>query len=177
MAQPALPIDRIRPFAGIVLAIGAVVLGTALASQYWGGLAPCELCLLQRWPWDAAIAIAIVVLFVGREPALPWVALLFALVFSVSAAFGLYHVGVEQHWWAGPTACTAGGGAATIEELRRQILGTQPVLCDQPAWTLFGISLAGWNLLASLAVAAGCLAVFWRNRRPAGAPGLRRGAA
>ena len=51
------------------------ILGAALLSQYWGGLAPCELCLLQRWPWLAAITIALVALLVGSRPALPWVAL------------------------------------------------------------------------------------------------------
>ncbi|HEV2335897.1 MAG TPA: disulfide bond formation protein B [Stellaceae bacterium] len=157
-----------RPFAGFVLVASLIVLGSALASQYWGGLAPCELCLLQRWPWAAAIAIALVALVAGNRPALPWVGLTLALVFTLGAAFAFYHVGVEQHWFAGPSACTASsGGAQTLEEMKRQILGTAPVLCDRVQWALFGVSLAGWNLLASLGMAAGCAAVFLRTRRPA----------
>src|SRR5436853_4120280 len=96
-----------RAFAGFVLIASAIVLGTALLSQYWGGLAPCELCLLQRWPWDAAIAISLVAAFAGGRSALPWVALVLAGVFALSVAFAFYHVGVEQHWFAGPSACTA----------------------------------------------------------------------
>src|SRR5207302_2617058 len=121
-----------RAFAGFVLAASALVLGAALLSQYWGGLRPCELCLLQRWPWDAAIVISLVALMAGGRAALPWVALVCALVFAVSAAFAFYHVGVEQHWFAGPSACTTsgGGGATTLEDMKRQILGTAPVLCD-----------------------------------------------
>src|SRR3982074_1920092 len=96
-----------RAFAGFVLVASTSVLGAALLSQYWGGLAPCELCLLQRWPWSAAVVIALLLLVAGSRTALPWVALLLAAVFALSVAFAFYHVGVEQHWFAGPTACTA----------------------------------------------------------------------
>ena len=165
-----------RVFAGIVLVASGAVLGTALLSQFWGGLAPCELCLLQRWPWDAAVVIAIIVLFAGGRVGLSWVALIFAIVFAVSIAFAFYHVGVEQHWFAGPTACTSNsaGGTTTVEELKRQILGQQVVMCDRPAWTFHGMSLAGLNLLASLVMAAFCVVVFVRCREPARLRGLRR---
>src|SRR4030081_1823138 len=101
-----------RVFAGFVLIASAIVLGTALASEYWGGLAPCELCLLQRWPWEAAFAISLVGLIAGSRAALPWVALALAIVFALGVTFASYHVGVEQHWFAGPSACTASGGDA-----------------------------------------------------------------
>src|ERR1700704_3038220 len=154
-----------RAFAGFVLIASAVVLGTALLSQYWGGLAPCELCLVQRWPWAAAIVIALVVVLVGERAGLAWVALLFGLLFAISVVLAFYHVGVEQHWFAGPTACTASeGGAMTVEQMKQQILGTAPVLCDRPAWTLFGVSMAGWNLLASL-VMTGCCLAAWLHAR------------
>jgi len=156
-----------RGFAGFVLMASAIVLGAALLSQYWGGLAPCELCLLQRWPWEAAIALALVALIAGSRAALPWVALLLAIVFALGAAAAFYHVGVEQHWFAGPSACTASsGGAMTLEDMKRQILGTAPVLCDRVQWSLFGVSMAGWNFLVSLGMAVVCAAVFVRTRRP-----------
>src|SRR5712692_1101236 len=154
-----------RAFAGFVLMASAIVLGAALLSQYWGGLAPCELCLLQRWPWAAAIALSLAALIAGSRAALPWVALALAIVLALGAAFAFYHVGVEQHWFAGPSACTAsGGGAMTLEDMKRQILGTAPVLCDRVQWSLFGVSLAGWNLFASLGMAAICADVFRRTR-------------
>src|SRR5215208_3095601 len=113
----------IRAFAGFVLAASAVVLGAALLSQYWGGLAPCELCLLQRWPWGVAITISLVTVLVGGRAALPWVALILAVVFAASVAFAFYHLGVEQKWFAGPGACTASaGGAMTLEQMKQQIL-------------------------------------------------------
>ena len=154
-------------FPFFVLVASAVVLGGALLSQYWGGLAPCELCLLQRWPWAAAITISLVAIMVGSRTALPWVALLLAAVFAVGGAIAFYHVGVEKHWFTGPNACTGVATAAdTVEALKARILGQMPVRCDEPAWSLWGISLAGWNLLASLAMGSSCLAVFLRLRRP-----------
>lgn len=169
-----------RSFAGFVLTASAAVLGAALLSQYWGGLAPCELCILQRWPWMAAITIALVALLAGGRPALPWVAVLLALVFAAGIVFAAYHVAVEQHWVAGPSGCSArAGGATTLEEMRRQILAAQVVRCDEVAWSLFGLSMAGWNLLASLLMAALCGIVAGANRRrgPAPAERMSRGAA
>ena len=168
-----------RMFAGFVLVASAIVLGTALLSEYWGGLAPCELCLVQRWPWAAAIVTSLIVLLVGERAPLSWVALVFAVVFVIGVVLAFYHVGVEQHWFAGPTACTASsGGAMTLEQMKQQILGTAPVLCDRPAWTLFGVSLAGWNLLASLIITGCCLAALLHGARRRGvALGAPRGLA
>lgn len=149
-----------RRFAALVLAASVLVLGTALLSQYWGGLLPCELCLLERWPWRVAIAAAALVWLAGDRIPLTAAALILALVFFASAGLGFYHVGVEQHWFQGPTACTASPGitATTVEELRRQLEGVKPVMCDQVQWALFGISLAGWNMIGSLIMAAFCAA-------------------
>src|SRR4051812_7370638 len=124
----------IRGFAGFVLAVRAAVLGTALLSQYWGGVAPRAACLLQRRPRAAGVGLLLVAVFDGRQPGLPSVALIVGLVFAAGVVFAFYHVGVEQHWFAGPAACTASTGAMTLEEMKRQIIGTAPVLCDRPAW-------------------------------------------
>jgi disulfide bond formation protein DsbB len=167
-----------RAFTTFVLAASAAVLGAALLSQYWGGLAPCELCLLQRWPWGVAVVISFVATMVGSRPALPWMAALLAAVFAVSAAFAFYHVGVERHWFAGPSACSGAATAAdTVEALKAQILHQQPVRCDEVAWSLWGVSLAGWNLLASGVMLACCLVTFAQARRPLRRTRLHRGTA
>jgi disulfide bond formation protein DsbB len=162
-------------FPTAVLVASVAVLGTALLSQYLGGLAPCELCLEQRWPWAAAIAISLISILFANRPAVPWVALLLTMVFAIGCGLAFYHVGVEKHWFAGPEACTGTATAAdTVEALKAHILGQMPVRCDEPAWSLWGISLAGWNLLASIVMAGGCLAAFVQLRRSAG---MRRGMA
>jgi len=146
-----------KRFTAVVLTASIAVLGAALLSQYWGGLDPCELCLLERWPWWIAIAIAAAAWLIGDRLALPIPAILLAIVFLTGTGIAFYHVGVEQHWFVGPTACTAGGAAVnSVDALRAQLLGKRAVMCDQVQWSLFGISLAGWNLLASLAMAGFC---------------------
>src|SRR5271170_6968308 len=105
-----------RAFPIFVLAASALILGGVLISQYWGGLAPCELCLKERWPWTAAIVVAFVATMAGSRPALPRVALLLTLVFAVSVVLAFYHVGVELHWFRGPSTCTASANPADTLE-------------------------------------------------------------
>jgi len=138
------------PAAGSLL----LLLG-ALAFQYLGGLAPCHLCILQRWPHGIAVALGVLVLVWPRRG----LALLAGLVVLVGAGIGLYHVGVENGWWQGPTTCTAPApGNVAPGELLDQILATPVVLCDQVAWSMLGISMAGWNAILSLGLAW----LWWR---------------
>src|SRR5271155_3617054 len=158
-----------RFFPAFVLAASVAVLVAVLLSQYWGGLGPCEPCLKERWPWVAAIAVGVVATTTGSRRASPRIALLLTAIFTIGSALAFYHVGVERHWFAGPAACTAPAAAAdTIEALKAQLLHQMPVRCDEPAWSLWGISLAGWNLVASLAMAGICLAVFAQLRASRG---------
>jgi disulfide bond formation protein DsbB len=153
--MPPMSLPRLAPLA-ILLASVAIV-GGAQLFQHVGGLVPCELCLYERWPYYAAIVLALVAVAVDGRGRLATLAVaLCGLLFLVDAALAFYHVGVEQHWFAGPTACTGPiSKAKTVAELKAQIMGQLPVRCDEPQWTLFGVSLAGYNLLA-----AAILAVF-----------------
>jgi disulfide bond formation protein DsbB len=143
-----------RSFALELLVLSAAVVGSALLSQYWGGLVPCELCLYQRWPWYVVIVLTLVVALAGGGRAAAPVFALCGLVLVAGAGLALYHVGVEQGWVAGPTACAGAGAADSVEALKAQIMGTAPARCDEVAWSLFGVSMAGWNAVASLLVAA-----------------------
>ncbi|MGJ8545307.1 MAG: disulfide bond formation protein B [Sulfitobacter sp.] len=127
----------------------ALLLG-ALAFQHLGGLAPCKLCIWQRWPHVAAIAVGLLVAVTNRAQ-LAWLGALAALA---TAAVGLYHMGVEQGWWEGPTSCTSGPiGGMSADELMTQILNAPMVRCDDIAWSLMGLSMAGWNMVLSLVLA------------------------
>ena len=155
-----------RVFVAVLLAASAAIVGAALISQYVGGLQPCELCLYQRWPYYAAIVATAVALLSAGDGAMRGVIMLCAPLFVVSAALAFYHVGVEQHWFAGPTACTGSvTGATSIEALKAQLLARQPVSCDTPAWVLFGVSMAGWNLIASVLIAVACAGAATRRGR------------
>ena len=129
----------------------AVLLAGAFGFQYIVGLAPCSLCIWQRWPHVAAVVIGVLILWTGAR----WLAVLGAAEMFVGAGIGLYHVGIEQKWWEGPTTCTApSAGDVSAEELLAQILETPVVLCDEIAWSFLGISMAGWNAVFSLVLAA-----------------------
>ena len=98
----------------------------ALGSQYLGGLYPCEMCYWQRWPHYAAIAIALVA-FIVKPPMRNVLVALAALAVLTSGAIGVYHAGVEYHWWAGPP-CSANGAGMTLEQIMRAPL----IRCDAP---------------------------------------------
>jgi len=140
----------------LVLLASAAILGTALASQYLGGLAPCKLCLYQRWPYAATIALGLgAVAFARGGLAGRLIVALCGVAFLVGAGIAGYHAGVEYGWFPGPTSCSgAATEATTVEELRRQLMAAPIVRCDEVAWSLFGVSMAGYNFLVSLALAA-----------------------
>jgi disulfide bond formation protein DsbB len=155
---------RLLPLA--LLIANLAVLGGALAFQYLGRLAPCELCLYERWPYDAAAVLALLALVRGGRRFSRIALVLAGLIFLAGAGLAFYHVGVERHWFAGPAACTAPALNAKSEAaLEAQLLATPVVRCDQIPWSLFGISLAGWNLAASVLLALCCGFAQVRLRR------------
>ncbi len=135
----------------IVLAAGgsaALMLG-ALGFQYIGGMAPCKLCIWQRYPHVIAIMIGLLAFWLpGRI--LPFFGALAALTTGV---IGLYHTGVERDWWQGPTSCTSSGTSGlSTNELLDQIMNAPLIRCDEVPWEMFSLSMASWNAIASLAL-------------------------
>lgn len=132
------------------LGSAAVLLG-AYAFQHLGGMAPCKLCVWQRWPHGTAILVGLVILSIG-EVRLAWAG---ALATLSTALIGAYHLGVEQGWWEGPSSCSSSGvSGVSAEELLEQILAAPLVRCDDIAWQMAGISMAGWNTILSLVLMA-----------------------
>ncbi|WP_338548298.1 disulfide bond formation protein B [Roseovarius phycicola] len=136
----------------ILLAAGGSVglLLAAFAFQHLGGMAPCKLCIWQRWPHGAAIGIGALALI------LPWVLLplLGALAAFITAGIGAYHTGVEKGWWEGPSSCSSQSTEGlSAQELMDQILSAPLVRCDEVPWSLFGLSMASWNTVVALALA------------------------
>jgi disulfide bond formation protein DsbB len=146
--------------AAIIVALGAMatILG-AWFFEYGLGYVPCELCLQQRIPYYITIPLAAIVAAgaLARWPR-PWLAAglaVIALVMLVGAGLGVYHAGVEWKWWAGPTACGGAlGDLGSAGDLLSRVQTTRVVRCDEAAWRFLGISLAGWNVLIALALAA-----------------------
>ncbi|MEZ5668199.1 MAG: disulfide bond formation protein B [Alphaproteobacteria bacterium] len=153
---------------GFVALVSAGMLLGALGFQYLGELPPCPLCHLQRYPYIATLALGLAGLAVaGRLRAA--LVLLSAIGFAVTGGIGAYHAGVEYGWWAGPDSCTgtAGLDATSIEDLRAALEGAPVVRCDDVAWSLAGISMAGYNTLIAAGMTLFCAVaglLLWRRR-------------
>ncbi len=157
---------------GLLALLGSgALLGGAYYFQYIADLPPCELCLLQRWPHMVAIAAGLAALASFAWPRLALVLVLTAITaLIVTAAIGVFHVGVEYHWWTGPQACSGNvPRGLSPEQLKRYLFGAKMVRCDETAWQMWGISMAGWNALLSAALAlvlASGIANWVRSPRP-----------
>jgi disulfide bond formation protein DsbB len=143
---------------------GALLLG-ALGFQYLGGYPPCEICHWQRWPHIASVIVGlgggglIAARLLNRKWALA-IAGFAVLCVALSGGLGVYHAGIEWHWWKGPQACTG----PRFEFTGSIDFNAHVVMCDIAAWRLFGISMAGYNAVISLlASALGALALTRRK--------------
>jgi disulfide bond formation protein DsbB len=132
------------------LAGSAGLLLGALAFQYLAGLPPCKLCIWQRWPHVVAFVGVLGLAIPGRI--FPWIG---AAGAATSGGIGIYHTGVEQRWWEGPTSCTGliDFSALTPQELLDQVLAAPVVRCDEIAWQMLGLSMASWNAIFSFIIA------------------------
>lgn len=151
----------------LILVAAAATIGGALVLEHGYGYLPCKLCLQQRWPYYAAMPLALATVLAPSRG--PWQRLglaILAPLFLISAGLGAYHAGVEWSWWLGPSDC--GGGAAApagnMADFMRSLNDIHVVSCTEAAWRFLGLSLAGWNAAISLALAA--VAAWGLSRSP-----------
>ncbi|MDB5443663.1 MAG: disulfide bond formation protein DsbB [Phenylobacterium sp.] len=167
--MPLTPIlDRWRLTA---LIASAVMLAIAHGFQTFGGYSPCTLCLRQREVYWVAGTLALGFMILVRLPGgarfrqlSDWIV---ALVFLAGAGIAIYHAGAEWKFWPGPSACSsAGAGGVSAADLKNLLAGARirPPACDQAPWVFAGLSMAGWNAVASLGLAALSVAAALRER-------------
>ena len=152
IALPPSPRDRALWIAAASVAILAVVW---IFQSF--GYEPCELCLTQRYAFYAAVPLALLTALLANRSAHGWARVgfaLLALTFAANAALAAYHVGVEYHWWQGPTACTGGPGSLDVNDLVKALDSVKVVRCDEVQLRIAGLSLAGWNVVGSAVLAA-----------------------
>lgn len=150
----------------LALVLPLALIGGALAFQFIGHLVPCEMCMWQRWPHYAAILVAALAFVTPNRIFQVALVALACLLIAASGAIGVFHAGVEYHWWNGITPCTAPitAGSSGLDMLD-QVLKGPLVRCDAPQWSLFHISLAGFNAIFSLIGAAAIFVLAARNPR------------
>ncbi len=147
----------------LALLLPLALIAGALGSQYIGNLYPCEMCHWQRWPHYLAIVAATMAFVIPGRQAREGLVFTAAILIAVSGAIGVFHAGVEYHWWEGITACTA---TTTLDpsmnpaDRLAAIMRAPMVRCDQAQWRFLGISLAGYNALLSLGGAVLILAMM-----------------
>lgn len=147
----------------IALLLPALLLAGAYISELVFGLYPCEMCWWQRWPHFAALVPAALAFIVKNAVMNRALTALAALAILTSGLIGGFHAGVEYGWWDGMTSCSSGiGGGGDVLE---NILNAPLVRCDIAPWTLFGISLAGYNFLLSCGGAIAILMGIWQNAK------------
>ncbi len=156
----------------LILAASVGALANAYTAEYAFGVEPCVLCLYQRIPYALAGVLGFGALVLPAGPSgnrtRSRAVMLAGFVFLAGAGIAFYHVGVEQHWWVSAAACgeAAGpwgdGGPKTVAELQQMLSQKPPKACDEVDWTLFGLSMATYNVAVSLALAWGSI---WASAR------------
>ena len=155
LAELVLPPSQARR-ALIIAAASVAILATVWTIQGLG-YQPCELCLSQRYAFYLAAPLTALTAFLAGRSAHGVARAGFALLslaFLANAALAAYHVGVEYHWWPGPTACTGGPtGPVDVNDLTKALESVKVVQCDVVQLRIAGLSLAGWNVVVSAALA------------------------
>jgi len=146
----------------LVASVGSLCF--VFVAQFGFNLLPCVLCLYQRWPYAFVIVVSLAGLAFAKNLGKKLFQLLAALGFASTAAIGMFHVGVEQGWWDGLDGCVADTSQTqTLAELKAQILSAPLIKCDEIAWELFGISMAGYNALFASALAIFMILAMFKN--------------
>ena len=155
LADKLLRLSPLETAALIVFAASAALFGAWVFEAL--GFLPCELCLKQRIPYYFGIPLALIMSYVAQRGPRGLIIAGFgalALLFAASAGLGAWHAGVEWGFWKGPTACTGASLPAAGGNLLEQLKDFKVVRCDEVAIRIIGLSLAGWNALVSLGIAA-----------------------
>ena len=142
---------------GIIVSLGSFgILAAVFAFEHLMGLAPCPLCLNQRIAFYLAVPLGLLAaLSATKKPSLSTISFIaLTLIFIANSAYGGYHAGIEWGYWPGPASCAGNTFEVTnIEELILSLEKGAPPTCSEAPWRLFGLSLAGYNMLASLGLA------------------------
>ena len=125
------------------------MLSSAFYLEYFHGAIPCDLCITQRWFHGAIIAYSFIIILIINKTLISnkLLILVGAILWLSSSLAGLYHFGIEMNFWTGPDGCSS--NIDFSKDTLTYLLSKSPIKCDEVMFKIFGLSLAGWNALAS----------------------------
>ena len=142
-----------------------LVLATAYAFEYLANLQPCVLCIYQRIPYAVAMGLMLVAAILRKNSQFNLILFIAtSVVFAIGSAIAIFHIGIEQHLWQGTPECGNFMETDSVEALRKQLLAQPIVRCDEVAWSLFGISMTGYNFLISTSLLLYSLVVVFQRK-------------
>ena len=149
----------------ISFVISSLMLLSAFYLEYFHGALPCDLCITQRWFHGAIIAYSFVIILINKKTLISKKLLLLggAIFWLSSSLAGFYHFGIEMNFWTGPDGCSS--NIEFSKDTLTYLLNKSPIKCDEIMFELFGLSLAGWNALASFFVFL-LASILLYNKRP-----------
>ena len=129
--------------------ISSFMLISAFYLEYFHGALPCDLCITQRWFHGVIITYSLIIIFIINKISISKKLLLFGggILWLSSSAAGLYHFGIEMSFWTGPDGCSS--NIDFSKDTLTYLLEKSPIKCDEIMFEIFGLSLAGWNAVAS----------------------------
>ena len=153
----------LQKIALIVIGGSVLALAGAFTAQYVFDLAPCKLCIWQRWPFAIAIVLGLLALALSKSKPVLSVAAIGAsgLTFLANAGIAVFHTGVERKWWAGLQGCSAPDLSGSVDDLLARIQNSNGARCDEIPWAdpILGLSMANYNIVYCLLLAVFCFAV------------------
>ena len=125
---------------------------SAFYLEYFHGALPCELCITQRWFHGVIIAYSFIIVLIINKTMISnkLLILIGAILWLSSSLAGLYHFGIEMNFWTGPDGCSS--NIDFSKDTLTYLLEKSPIKCDEVMFEIFGLSLAGWNALASFSI-------------------------
>ena len=144
-----MPISSIFKFSFL---ISFFMLVSAFYLEYFHGALPCDLCIIQRWFHGAIIAYSFIIILIIKKILISKKLLMLgaAILWLSSSLAGLYHFGIEMNFWTGPDGCSS--NIDFSKDTLTYLLNKSPIKCNEVMFEIFGLSLAGWNALASFFV-------------------------
>ena len=142
-----------------------LVLAIAYAFEYLANLQPCVLCIYQRIPYAVAIGLMLVAAILRKNSQFNLILFIAtSVVFAIGSGIAIFHIGIEQHLWQGTPECGNFMETDSVEALRKQLLAQPIVRCDEVAWSLFGISMTGYNFLISTSLLLYSLVIVFQRK-------------